>query len=185
MGIAKMKLIDITANLDQLDLILARFIDVKEFHPVLASEIVERVHGLTSFVDENPCSTLLQEISDIENKYHLNFPIIDQDEQVYNFNEMYDYLIDVRKQLETEISRIKELENHIREYNDALIQVKNIDSLDIPLEDLFACEFVSIRFGRLPNDSVEKLKFFQSKPFVFKSFNYDKNKCWCMYFTTD
>ncbi len=185
MGIAKMKLIDITANLDQLDVVLARFIDVKEFHPVLASEIVERVHGLTSFVDENPCSTLLQEISDIEAKYDLHFPVIEQDEQVYNFNEMYDYLVNVKEQLSKEIARIKELEDHIREYNDALIQVKNIDSLDIPLEDLFACEFVSIRFGRLPNDSVEKLKFFQSKPFVFKSFNFDQNNSWCMYFTTD
>ena len=185
MGIAKMKLIDITANLEQLDVILARFIDVKEFHPVLASEIVERVHGLTSFVDENPCSSLLQEITDIESKYDLFFPVTDQDEQIYNFNEMYDYLVDVKKQLSAEIARIKELEDHIRAYKDALIQVKNIDSLDIPLEDLFACEFVSIRFGRLPNDSVEKLKFFQSKPFVFKSFNYDQNNSWCMYFTTD
>lgn len=185
MGIAKMKLIDITANLEQLDVVLARFIDVKDFHPVLASEIVERVHGLTSFVDENPCSTLLQEIKDIETKYNLDFPVIEQDEQVYNVNEIYDYLVTVKKQLAVEIARIKKLENHIREYKDALIQVKNIDSLDIPLEDLFACEFVSIRFGRLPNDSVEKLKFFQSKPFVFKSFNYDQNNSWCMYFTTD
>ncbi len=185
MGIAKMKLIDITANLEQLDVVLARFIDVKDFHPVLASEIVERVHGLTSFVDENPCSTLLQEIEDIETKYDLNFPVIEQEEQVYNFNEMYDYLVETKEQLGKEIDRIKKLEDHIREYNDALIQVKNIDSLDIPLEDLFACEFVSIRFGRLPNDSVEKLKFFQSKPFVFKSFNHDQNNSWCMYFTTD
>ena len=160
MGIAKMKLIDITANLDQLDAVLARFIDIKSFHPVLASEIIERVHGLTSFVDENPCQALLQEVADIESRYDLHFPVVPQEEQVYNINEMYDYLTEVKEQLSAEIKRIKELEAHIQSYKDALIQVKNIDSLDIPFEDLFACQFVSIRFGRLPNDSVEKLKFF-------------------------
>ena len=53
------------------------------------------------------------------------------------------------------------------------------------LEDLFSTEYIFIRMGRLPNDSVEKLKFFQSRPFVFKSFSYDQNYSWCMYFTTE
>ncbi len=185
MAIAKMKLVDITADLEQLDVALARFIDIREFHPIPAQQIIERVHGLTAFDDENPCSTLLQEISDIETKYGLNFPVIDQAEQVYSFNEMYDYLESVKKKLEEEESRIKDIENHISEYRDALIQVKNIDSLDLPFEDFFSSEFISIRFGRLPNDSVEKLKFFRSKPFVFKSFTQDQNNSWCMYFTTD
>ena len=57
MGIAKMKLIDLTSNVSQLDTVLTRFIDIKGFHPVLASEIVEKVHGLTSFVAENPLSS--------------------------------------------------------------------------------------------------------------------------------
>lgn len=185
MAIAKMKLIDITADIDQLDVVLARFIDVKNFHPIQAHEIVERVHGLTALSDENPCSTLLQEIKDIETKYGLSFPVIDQAEQVYSFNQMYDYLEAVKHKLAEEEGRIKELETHISEYKDALIQVRNINSLDFPFEDLFASEFFSIRFGRLPNDSVEKLKFFRSKPFVFKSFTQDQNNSWCMYFTTD
>lgn len=68
---------------------------------------------------------------------------------------MYDYMSEIKERLNAEVDHIKELQDFIRKYNDALIQVHNIESLDIPLDDLFACEFISIRFGRLPNDSVE------------------------------
>ncbi|MFA7422320.1 MAG: V-type ATPase 116kDa subunit family protein [Acholeplasmataceae bacterium] len=185
MGIAKIKLVDITSNTANLDPVLSRFVDLKDFHPVLASEILERVHGSTSFVAENPCQPLLQELDEIEKKYDLNLPATEQRDYNYDFNEMYDYMAQIKESLSTEVNNIKELEAHIRKYKDALIQVKNIESLDIALNDLFACEFISIRFGRLPKDSVEKLRFFQSRPFVFKSFTQDANNSWCMYYTTD
>lgn len=185
MGIAKIKLVDITSNTANLDPVLSRFVDLKDFHPVLASEILERVHGSTSFVAENPCQPLLQELDEIEKKYDLNLPTTEQRDYNYDFNEMYDYMAQIKESLSTEVNNIKELEEHIRKYKDALIQVRNIESLDIALDDLFACEFVSIRFGRLPIDSVEKLRFFQSRPFVFKSFTQDSNNSWCMYYTTD
>ena len=185
MSIAKVNLVDLTSNVSNLDHVLTRFIDTKNFHPVLATEFVEKVRGLTSFVSENPCQAMLQDLKDIEQKYDLNLPNIEFTDAEYNLNEMYDYMQSVRGSLEVEMNRIKDLEQHIREYQNALIQVKNLISLDVALEDLFSTEYIFIRMGRLPNDSVEKLKFFQSRPFVFKSFSYDQNYSWCMYFTTE
>ncbi len=185
MSIAKVKFIDLTASLSKLDTILYNFIDLKGFHPVQASEIVEKVHGLTSFVADNPCQPLLDELEDMENRYEIILPDIETRNEEYKFNEMYDFLNELKGKLSTELDRIKQLEEHNHKYNDALIQVQNIQNLDIALDDLFACEYINIRFGRLPNDSVEKLRFFQNKPFVFKSFNHDSNNSWCMYFTTD
>lgn len=184
MGIAKVNLIDLTSNVSNLDRVLMRFIDLKNFHPVLASEIVEKVSGLTSFISENPCQQMLQDIAVIESKYDLNLPNIEYRDENYNLNQMYEYITDLKSSLEVEVTQINELEAFIDKHENALIQVKNIQSLDVSLNDLFACEYVFMRFGRLPNDSVEKLSFFQNRPFVFKSFNTDNNYVWCMYFTT-
>ncbi|MFA6801310.1 MAG: V-type ATPase 116kDa subunit family protein [Acholeplasmataceae bacterium] len=184
MSIAKIKLINITGNVKDLDSALTRFADVTDFHPILASEIVEKVKGSTTFVAENPWKKLLDDIRDIETRYELILPEDEFRDERYSFNEMFDYMADVKTRLSSELTRIRQLEEHIQKYKDALIQVKNIQSLDIPLEDLFACEFIKLRFGRLPNDSVEKLKFFRTKPYVFKSFNHDENNCWCMYYTS-
>lgn len=184
MSIAKLKFIDLTANISKLDSILYKFIDLKGFHPVHASEIVEKVHGLTSFVADNPCQPILSELADIESRYELNLPDIETREEEYTFNEIYTFLNELKSKLSAELDQIKQLEEHNLKYKDALIQVQNIQNLDIALDDLFASEYINIRFGRLPNDSVEKLRFFQNKPFVFKSFNHDSNNSWCMYFTT-
>jgi len=72
MGISTIKLIDITANQDKLDDILKQLIETEHIHPVLASEIIEKVHGSTSFVSENPCQALLQDLKDIETKFNIN-----------------------------------------------------------------------------------------------------------------
>ncbi|MGE4321276.1 MAG: V-type ATP synthase subunit I [Acholeplasmataceae bacterium] len=184
MSIAKIKLVNITGHVKDLDSTLTKFADVTDFHPVLASEIVEKVQGSTTFVAENPWKKLLDELNDIESRYQLHLPSDENRDDHYSFNEMYDYMSDVKSRLSNELSRITQLEEHIQKYKDALIQVQNIQSLDIPLEDLFACEFIKLRFGRLPNDSVEKLQFFRSKPYVFKSFNHDQNNSWCMYYTS-
>ncbi len=185
MSIAKIKLINITGNVGDLETVLTRFADITDFHPVLASEIVEKTQGSTSFVAENPSKKLLDDLNEIETKYNVFLPSVELRDQNYSFKDMYSKMSEIKTKLNTEQSRIKKIEDHIQKYKDALIQVQNIQSLDIPLEDLFACEFISLRFGRLPNDSVEKLKFFRSKPYVFKSFNQDQNNSWCMYYVTD
>lgn len=184
MAIAKLKLIDIIANTNDLDAVISRFIDIKSFHPVLATEILDSVQGLTSFVTENPCQPLLQELDEIEKKFSLNLPDVNMRDCHYDLHEMKDYMTQIKESLENEIGQIKNLESDIVKYKDAIVQVQNLESLDIPLEDLFHLEFISFRFGRLPNDSLDKLKFFQSRPFMFKSFTKDLNNSWCMYITT-
>mgnify|MGYP003337326590 FL=1 len=185
MGISTIKLIDITANQDKLDDILTQLIETEHIHPVLASEIIEKVHGSTSFVSENPCQALLQDLKDIETKFNINLTNVEQRNYDIDFDEMYDYMQNLKHQLNEEIQRIKALEKDISEYQDTLIQVNHLKALDLPLDDLFAAEYVTFRFGRLPNDSVPKLRFFQSKAFVFQSFETDNNYAWCMYYTTD
>ena len=48
-----------------------------------------------------------------------------------------------------------------------LVQVRNIESIDLNLDDLFECRYIKIRFGRLPLDSVKKLQYYRNRPFVF------------------
>lgn len=185
MAISKMKLLDVTGDATLLDNVLTKFVQLNQVHPVMASDIIEKVHGSTSFVAENPCEALLDDLKTIEERYPLHLSDVEEKDYAISFNEIYDYMSTIKKQLDDELSRIKKLEDNIQVYEDTLTQVRHLDSLDIPLDDLFSCEFITFRFGRLPKDSVDKLQFFQSKPFVFTSFEIDNNYSWCMYYTTD
>ncbi len=185
MSISKMKLIDITSNISEMDGILEKFVTLDHVHPVLAQDIIEKVHGSTSFVAENPCQPLLQDLKEIEERFNMKLTDVELRNYDYPFSEMFQYMKDIKQQLDEEIKHISTLEKDIENYQDALTQVKHLQTLDLPLDDIFSCQFVTFRFGRLPIDSVDKLRFFQSRPFVFQSFETDSSYAWSMYYTTD
>ncbi len=180
----RMKIIELVAKMNQMDDVLMKYVDLEGVHPVLSTDIIAKVKGLTSLVRENPCRSLLTDLDELSTEFNLELQQDEIKDKQYNFNEMYDYILELREKLASIQTHINGLKKDIQKYQDALIQIKNIHSLDIALEDLFACEFVFFRFGRIPTDSLDKIKFFYSKPFVFRSFNKDHHMTWCMYYTT-
>lgn len=185
MGIVKTKLVNLTSDLTNLDKVLMRFVDFKNFHPVLASKIVDRVRGLTTFTADNPCSSIIKELDEIENVYGYSIEAVEVRNLDYDFDRMRNFIATTHKKLKDRVDELKNIEESIKKHNDALIQVTNIERLDISLDDVFSCKYISARVGRLPTDSIEKLRFYRSRPFLFKSFNVDQNYSWCMYFTTN
>ncbi|MCK5731400.1 MAG: V-type ATP synthase subunit I, partial [Tenericutes bacterium] len=185
MAIEKLKLFRINADLTDLDMILERFVDLHCVHPIEASEFIDKVHGLTSFVSLNPCNIIYKELQDIEKENDYVIPVTEVEAADYSFDRMREYVASTHERLKKLTSHRRETENLIKKYRDALTQVKNIEDLDISLDDVFSCAYISTRVGRLPLDSVEKLKFYKNKPFLFKAFHEEKNYCWCMYLVTN
>jgi len=184
MSSIKIKLVELVANMKSLDQVLMTFVDLKGVHPVLSLDIVSKVHGFTSLGSESPCDAMLEDLEDIEKKYQIEIPNQEIKQENYNFNQMYDFIHEFKEKISSDSNKITDLTESIQKYKDALIQVNNIQSLDIVLDDLFACEYVFFRFGKIPNDSLEKIKVFMNKPFVFRTFSSDRYKTWVMYYTT-
>lgn len=185
MSSIKIKLVELISDMKNLDQVLMSYIDLHGVHPVLSSEIVNTVHGLTSLETDNPCQSMLDLIEEMEVKYQLNLPDTEFKDPNYDFRSMEKYISDLSEDLESRSKKITELEDEVDKYHDAMIQVRNIENLEVPLDDLFACEYVFFRFGRLPNDSLDKLKHFMNRPFVFITFNHNRDRTWCMYYTTN
>jgi V/A-type H+-transporting ATPase subunit I len=185
MAISKLKLFRITSTKANLDLVLERFVNLDCVHPVEANEFVDQVHGLTAIESSNPCNVIYKEIQDLEKENNFQIPTLNISTLNYSLDEMKEYVYTTHDKLQALTMHRKEIETLIKKYSDALVQVKNIENLDISLDDLFTCEYVNARVGRLPIDSLERLKFFQNKPFIFKRFHEERNYCWCMYLSTN
>ncbi|MFA5006242.1 MAG: V-type ATPase 116kDa subunit family protein [Candidatus Izemoplasmatales bacterium] len=184
MAIAKIKLVTITSNLSSLDRILMRFIDLEKFHPVPASGIVDSVHGLTSFQPDNFCAGVLAELNQFEKEFGMIIPTSEIRSLDYDFEAMRKSITEDHEEMKRHNDRIRDLTEQIRKYEDALKQVHNIASMDVSFDDLFECKYLYARLGRLPIDSVEKLKYYRNRPFVFKSFSQDEDSSWCLYLTS-
>lgn len=185
MAIAKMKLINISAEKEYLDDVLLKFVDLDYFHPEPAVKFIDTVHGLTSMDEENPVSEVLSRFKEICSDMDLDLPNIAMRDKDYDLGGMKNYMENVYQRFQ-DANRVREdLQTVIQENKDALVTVKNIESIDLNLDDLFDCKYIKFRFGRLPLDSVEKLRYYRNRPFVFKSFSQDDTYSWCIYMTTE
>lgn len=184
MAIAKMKLVNIISDKDRLDEVLLRLMEADDFHPEPASKIAQSVHGLKTLQDSNPFADIVAHFQDIENDMHMDLELTDFKTREYDLQKIRDY-IDEKHAEFMEIETVRqELETVIQENKDALIQLQNIKSIDVSLDDIFSCRYLTVRFGRLPLDSVDKLVYYKSRPFLFTSFRTDQTYSWCVYFTT-
>ncbi|QWC00055.1 V-type ATP synthase subunit I [Mycoplasmatota bacterium] len=185
MAIAKLNLFNITSNNKNLDKVLEKFVLVDYIHPVIASEIVDKVHGLTSYSTENPCNIILKELEDIEKENDIELPTIAVNSIEYTLDNMREYIHTTHDKIQKLYNQRKDAETLIKKYSDAMNQIKDIENLDISLDDLFSTDYLNARVGRIPVDSLEKLNFYSSKSFIFQSLRVDKGYCWCIYVTTN
>lgn len=185
MAIAKMKLINISAEKEYLDDVLLKFVDLDYFHPEPAVKFIDTVHGLTSMDEENPVSEVLSRFKEICSDMDLDLPNIAMRDKDYDLGGMKNYMENVYQRFQDANRVRKDLQTVIQENKDALVTVKNIESIDLNLDDLFDCKYIKFRFGRLPLDSVAKLRYYRNRPFVFKSFSQDDTYSWCIYMTTE
>lgn len=186
MAIAKLKLVNISADKDYLDDVLEKFIDLDYFHPEPASKFVDTgVHGLGTLGEDGKVQDTLNHFNEVCTEMDFEFPETDMHEKTYDLSQATKYVDDIFARYKKVEAVRKQLEVVIQENKDCLVQVKNIESSDIDLDDLFACKYTKFRFGRLPLDSVDKLKYYTNRPFVFKSFSSDDTYSWCLYMTTE
>lgn len=184
MAIAKMKLMNIIADKKYLEEVLLRFHELDNFHPELASKIVDRVHGLTVLQDENPYTEIMNRFQDISMEMGVSLHSSNVKSKDCDLSKVKKYIEGVYEEYKQIAMVKKELLEVIQENKDALAQLENIESIDISLDDIFSCKYLRVRFGRLPLDSIDKLQFYKNHPFIFNSFNTDHNYSWCVYFTT-
>ncbi len=184
MAIAKMKLINLIADKDSLDETLLRFVELDCFHPEPAGKIAEQVHGVTVLQEEDPYSDLLARCKDIEVNMGLTLNGEFVKERPADLPKMREYMDHIYERWNQIHEAKQEIEIAIQENQNALIRVEHMEGMDISIQELFSCQYVNTRFGKLPLDSVDKLQYYETRPFIFRSFKEDSAYSWCMILST-
>ena len=182
--ISKLKLINLTVHEDNLEKLLDSFVDFKGFHPADPNKIIATVHGARSYEGANPCEPLLEEIKQIESEIGVKLDAKKVTCFTTSIDEIRQYVENSYQQISEKYNEIKTIEEEIRKYEQALFQVKKVEDMNISFEDFFNAKFISLRFGKIPSDVIEKLRFYKQKRFIFVPFLEDKGQVWCLYLTT-
>lgn len=184
MAIAKMKLINISSDMEHLKEVLLRFIELEDFHPVEASQLVQSVRSLSLLQEEQSFQELDRRVNQLIEKLELDCGRI-------CVREVDDSLQDLEKKLsefESQYERIEQVQEDLKaiisENQGALKTLKYLQGLDIAVDDLLECRYIKVKFGRLPNDSAAKWSYYRNHPFMFHVVHQDALYSWCMIITS-
>lgn len=181
MAIEKISLIDLVGLTSDLDLTLLKCLQSGYFHP-------EKAHNSQGFVPvkmDNEYLDLLQKITKLASE--LSIPLEKREfeqklltpDEIKSLGKRVDTILDKVNIL---TQRKQDIISSMNQHNQALIQIKHLSGLSENFDDIFACEYVKVRFGRLPYDSFSKLEHYDDKTFFFFDFDHDKDYYWGVYF---
>lgn len=184
MSICKMTLVNITGDLKSLDQVLLKCSEKGNFHPELLSQFADKVNGFAPLTEENPYATLLNKIHDIGVNAGIDLEHIVKSKLQLNHQEADDFLRSFQKDILDYNEKRRAVADAVQQHENVLVQLEHLESLDISLDDIFSCQYLKVRFGRLPLDSLPKLEYYQDNLFIFVPFDKDDLYSWCVYFTT-
>ena len=91
------------------------------------------------------------------------------------------YLDEIEKKTAELCEEKRSLEKSIKEHGAIYKNLEQLENFNTDFEELFACEYIKIRFGRMPVSNIRKLDYYEDRPYFFYRFRNEKDYAWCMY----
>lgn len=182
MGIEKMELVNIAGLLTDLDDVLLRCCQSGCFHIEPASTSDNDSHGLRMLNEQNPYLPILKDYISLASDLGIKLQKTDFSKLAFEENEDYIQFVEEasRKYIELNDER-QDCKSIISEKENALKQLKHLQGMGANFEQIFACEHVKVRIGRMPSDSYNKLSYYDDSMFFFVKMDMTKTYCWGMY----
>lgn len=185
MAIEEMVLLNMTFDRNDLDQVLFKLKDTKYFYPQSASKIVNNVKGVHAFQEDNAYTQLVDRLIQIASDLKLDL----------NKDLAYDYSLNHQKTaaylngLEDEIKKIKDVQDQLIEEkneNEMTLEILNRLSLsEVDLDQLLGSQYMKARFGRFKRQNLDKIKYYEGRPFIFNKLGEDRQYVWCCYIVTN
>lgn len=94
------------------------------------------------------------------------------------------YLDEIDKKTAELLEEKTELKESIKSHGAIYNNLCQLTDFNANFEELFECEYVKMRFGRIPSSNIRKLEYYSERPFLFFEFKGEKNYTWCLYITS-
>lgn len=91
------------------------------------------------------------------------------------------YLDGVDKKLAELLEEKKSLKEAIKSNNSIYNNLGPLSGLETSPSELFACEFIKVRFGRIPINNIRKLDYYSDRPYYFFRLEDEAEYAWCLY----
>lgn len=176
MAIAKMTLVTLTGAVDQMDAVIERFSRFMDFHHEEPKNPAQNAPQETA----NPYEPLLEQIQRLRLKHSLSVDFQPGSYRDIPLEQVRGFLNQAERTLEELSQRRSQLHDSLDQRRQSLSFIQHLQKLDVSFDALFSCQYLKIRFGRLPLEGYDKLRhysqlyFFEDQIHLFYDLDRDK-----------
>lgn len=183
MAVTSMRLVNITGPLSRLDSVLDACSRGEMFQFEQAMSFFGDKSDFAPINDENPYSALYNRLNTALNEARLTPAEDDGGEIKLAWHETESYINGFISGLGELNSARSTIEEEQKRLSLELEQLRHFDQIDIELGEIYDCEYIKLRFGRLPKESYNKLKYYSEDPYVMLiPCSEDSRWVWGIYF---
>ena len=167
MPLSKMKLVNIVGDLEEVDGAVAALGATGVFQPDEAGEFFSDSEKLIPLNATDEFSPLLDKLRELMNGCGVRPEIVDEDRyDSADVETVREAMHRIENELGVPISEREKLLREIKRCEDGIEKTKRFIGLGIEIEKIAECEYIVTRFGRLPQESYNKLSSYSDNPYV-------------------
>lgn len=150
-------------------------------YPVKAKKVISNLEHATSMEDRNPYNEVLDELYNVMDVLHIERVDRPVQSAFLNVREILDYISEIHQKLD-DINEIKRgIKKDYYENQEAIELLSCLNRDRISIDDIHELKYVALRFGKLPLSQIEKIKYFDSYPFVYQELSHTNRFAWIVY----
>lgn len=150
-------------------------------YPVEAKKVISNLDHATSMEDRNPYNEVLDELYNVMDVLHIERVDRPVQSAFLNVREILDYISEIHQKLD-DINEIKRgIKKDYYENQEAIELITCLNRDRISIDDIHELKYVALRFGKLPLSQIEKIKYFDSYPFVYQELSHTDQFAWIVY----
>ena len=150
-------------------------------YPVKAKKVISNLDHATSMEDRNPYNEVLDELYNVMDVLHIERVDRPVQSAFLNVREILDYISEIHQKLD-DINEIKRgIKKDYYENQEAIELFSCLNRDRISIDDIHELKYVALRFGKLPLSQIEKIKYFDSYPFVYQELSHTDQFAWIVY----
>lgn len=150
-------------------------------YPVKAKKVISNLDHATSMEDRNPYNEVLDELYNVMDVLHIERVDRPVQSAFLNVREILDYISEIHQKLD-DINEIKRgIKKDYYENQEAIELLSCLTRDRISIDDIHELKYVALRFGKLPLSQIEKIKYFDSYPFVYQELSHTDQFAWIVY----
>lgn len=150
-------------------------------YPVKAKKVISNLDHATSMEDRNPYNEVLDKLYNVMDVLHIERVDRPVQSAFLNVREILDYISEIHQKLD-DINEIKRgIKKDYYENQEAIELISCLNRDRISIDDIHELKYVALRFGKLPLSQIEKIKYFDSYPFVYQELSHTDQFAWIVY----